>query len=233
MKTILKKGMAVASSAAIVALMSGAMAQAAITGVSGGSLSIGGAASSSTTGAIISNPPFVVDDNVENSLQQGFNEAQGVVLGADLDVDAATDIAAGTRVDSHMIFLNSDRNLDIKHYNVMWTFSGTILGVMSDINGNLEAASSGFLGAAGTTYDNGNASQSAPFNNRGLEGGGDGYSIAGNILTLSMHVTEPGDWIRVVTVSAVPLPAALPLYGAGVAVLGFFGWRRKKKAASI
>ncbi len=29
------------------------------------------------------------------------------------------------------------------------------------------------------------------------------------------------------TVSAVPLPAALPLYGAGMAILGFIGWRRK------
>lgn len=32
-----------------------------------------------------------------------------------------------------------------------------------------------------------------------------------------------------VSVSAVPLPAALPLYGAGMAVLGFIGYRRKKK----
>ncbi|OUR78948.1 hypothetical protein A9Q83_05950 [Alphaproteobacteria bacterium 46_93_T64] len=32
-----------------------------------------------------------------------------------------------------------------------------------------------------------------------------------------------------VVVSAIPLPAALPLYGAGIAVLGFLGWRRKKQ----
>lgn len=31
-----------------------------------------------------------------------------------------------------------------------------------------------------------------------------------------------------VQVSAVPLPAALPLYGAGIAILGFFGWRKRK-----
>jgi len=29
-------------------------------------------------------------------------------------------------------------------------------------------------------------------------------------------------------ISAVPLPAALPLYGAGVFLLGFLGWRRAK-----
>ncbi|WP_415236527.1 VPLPA-CTERM sorting domain-containing protein [Sneathiella sp.] len=33
-------------------------------------------------------------------------------------------------------------------------------------------------------------------------------------------------------ISTVPLPAALPLYGAGIAILGFFGWRRKKRLAS-
>ena len=31
--------------------------------------------------------------------------------------------------------------------------------------------------------------------------------------------------------SAVPLPAALPLFGTGLAVMGFIGWRRKRKAA--
>ena len=35
-----------------------------------------------------------------------------------------------------------------------------------------------------------------------------------------------------VAVSAVPLPAALPLYGAGMALMGFLGWRKRKAAAS-
>lgn len=38
--------------------------------------------------------------------------------------------------------------------------------------------------------------------------------------------------IASITVSAVPLPAGLPLYGAGLAVLGFVGWRKKQKAAA-
>jgi len=33
--------------------------------------------------------------------------------------------------------------------------------------------------------------------------------------------------------SVVPLPAALPLYGAGLAVMGFVGWRRRRKAAGV
>jgi len=30
--------------------------------------------------------------------------------------------------------------------------------------------------------------------------------------------------------SAVPLPAALPLYGAGLALLGFMGWRKRRQS---
>lgn len=39
------------------------------------------------------------------------------------------------------------------------------------------------------------------------------------------------DNVSVSLVSAVPVPAALPLFGTGLAVLGFMGWRRKRKAA--
>ena len=34
-----------------------------------------------------------------------------------------------------------------------------------------------------------------------------------------------------VSVSAVPIPAALPLFATGLVGLGLLGWRRKKKAA--
>ncbi|PHQ72228.1 MAG: hypothetical protein COB93_01105 [Sneathiella sp.] len=38
--------------------------------------------------------------------------------------------------------------------------------------------------------------------------------------------------VTVAAISAVPLPAALPLYGAGLAVMGFVGWRKRRKAAA-
>lgn len=34
------------------------------------------------------------------------------------------------------------------------------------------------------------------------------------------------------SVAAVPVPAALPLFGTGLAIMGFLGWRRKSKAAA-
>ena len=33
-------------------------------------------------------------------------------------------------------------------------------------------------------------------------------------------------------VAPVPVPAALPLFGTGLAFMGFIGWRRKRKAAA-
>jgi len=35
------------------------------------------------------------------------------------------------------------------------------------------------------------------------------------------------------TLTATPLPAALPLFAGGLGVMGLFGWRRKRKAAAI
>lgn len=136
-----------------------------------------------------------------------------------------------------MIFLNSAGSTLIEHgaggslNTATFTFDGSILGVMSDNGGTLEAMSSSFLGAAGTTYP-------AAFPNRGLEGNpfdnmvDDWYSFVDATISLGMRVTEPGDWIRVVTVSAVPLPAALPLFAGGLGLMGLLGWRRKQKSVA-
>jgi len=222
-------------------LLAAAAAFAIATPASAALVSTNGSLSSElVAAAIITAPGDATDDAAYNEAIQAFNEIIGYVLLADLDVDGGTDIAAGTRVDSHMIFLNSgpgNNTALIEHgaggnqNAASFTFDGMILGVMSDGPGALEAASSSFLGAPGTTYP-------GSFNARGLEGNAfpgttnDWYSFALSTINLGMRVTEPGDWIRVVTVSAVPVPAALPLFGTGLGILGFLGWRRRRKAAA-
>src|SRR5688572_15462062 len=86
-------------------------------------------------GIIVAPPAQVLNAGVTNTEQWGFNEKQAVLLGAALAVDGGS-VPAGTVVDSHMIFLNGATSATI-NTTATWTFSGTILGVMSDNQGLL------------------------------------------------------------------------------------------------
>jgi hypothetical protein len=153
-----------------------------------------------TAGNQIAAPASVIDDppGATNSVIEGFDQAQGVLLTAPLNVDGGA-IPAGTVVDSHMIFLNTTGVVFASDTST-FTFDKPILGVMSDRLGTLEAASNALLGALGTTYP-------GSFGARGMEPNGgnsggpnaDGYLVSGNTIIVRMHVTEPGDWIHVVT----------------------------------
>ena len=160
---------------------------------------------------IISAPPKATDMVVINDHQQAFNERQGVMV-TSLAVDGG--FVSG-RVDSHMIFLNiaitSPQN-SVTDVRRVWSFDGEVLGVISDLGGDMEAASNELLGLPGTTYD-------SPMASRGLEAGQlDEYSISSNSVRVSMEVSQPGDWIRVITRSAVRVPT-VSQWGMAVIVI--------------
>ncbi|GAA5218741.1 hypothetical protein ACFSJ3_09345 [Corallincola platygyrae] len=174
-------------------------------------------------GRLIDAPAVIDDDSImctafspEQSCEMlGFDEKQGVSLAAPLEVDGGEIL--GGDVNSHMIFLNTEGRL-FASLSVDWWFDGKIIGVMSDRNGKLEAASSELLGAGGTSYP-------ASFWLRGLERN-DSYSVAGNLFTLNSRVKEPGDWVRVVTRAMIPTPPSW-LLGLGILIVAFAGRVRR------
>lgn len=213
-------------------ILAATFAQAALISVSGPTSNLGTAAS------IIAAPSDALDDLVTNTGMQGFDEAQAVLTTVAHGVDGGGVIAAGTLVNSHMIFLNTEGGTAGTHFNVDWVFDGIILGIMSDQGGTLEAASTFELGAAGTNYTVGPGA--APFSARGIEnnngGGGpfpnDGYTLLSpNTLRVGMSVTEPGDWIRVVTAARVPEPGTLALLVVGLLSIGLRARKRVRVIA--
>ncbi len=210
--------------AAIVALVGFVQADASIISVSGPASSAG------ALPAIIAAPSDVLNSTVANLGQQGFDEQQGVTLANNYSAGWGG-LTAGQLVDSHMIFLNKPDSMSgsISHEDVTWTFSGDILAVMYNGNGSHEVTSTPELGAIGTNYP------AAPFPARGLEGA-DNFSVAGNILDmdLDMYVSQPGDWIRVVTEASpgppVPEPASIAVWSVLGAIALGIGWRRRRRS---
>lgn len=163
----------------------------------------------------------VQDNSPTNTIQQAFNEKQSVVLTRDITIDGGT-ISAGTVVDSHLIFLNS-AGFDQLTKTANWEFSGNILGVMSDLSGQLLNDSNDLFASFNDYFTVG--SHTGVFNGLGFDNTSDSYSFSANLLEATMRVIEPGDWIRVLTVSQVPVPAAVWLFGSGL--LGLMGMRKK------
>jgi hypothetical protein len=63
----------------------------------------------------------------------------------------------------------------------------------------------------------------------------DGTTIAGLGITPGNFVWTWGSGTgdQTFTVDVVPLPATLPLLGAGLGALGLLGWRRKRLAVAV
>ena len=120
-----------------------------------------------------------------------------MVLRKKLLVDGGS-VAAGTAVDSHLIFLSPYPDHPTRHVAVTWRFSGAVLGVMSDTHCSLQMRSDTLLGSPGTKYPGRSAF-------RGMERRlGDHYEINGDTLVVTMTVPQLGDWIRVITAAGFP-----------------------------
>lgn len=187
------------------------------------------AATVSTTGdmTIIPPPPDVTLDVLNSDIDIWiFDEVQNFVLTTDLSVNFGGSggvISAGTTINSH--FVHKDIVSGLITLSGTATFDGTILGVIA--SPTLLSASDPILGLTGTAYPTG-------LDRRGTqigEGGASADSIlfSGNTLTLISESSSRPDQVRVITaVSAVPVPAAVWLFGSGL--LGFIGIARRKKA---
>lgn len=238
---------AVSGQAAVIDAIGGASR---IVDTSGGTKVVSqGAAPTILSGADV--PGDVNDDAAYNTGIQAFDEVQNFVLANDLNVDNGGTISAGTTVSSHMVFLNSgpgNNKLLIVHgaggdkeNDVSFQFDGEILGVMSDYDGGSEIDSSSFLGADSTVYP------TTAFDARGLEGDtpwipgdkkNDWYSFTDDTISVGFRVTEPGDWIRVITagtppgpLAPVPVPASILLLGTALGGFGLMARRRRRAAA--
>ncbi len=179
-------------------------------------------------GNILPDGTILLEDGLNNAAQEAFNEAQGVVLAVDLAVNGGV-IASGTRVDSHVVFYNTP-GISGSSVSHTWTFSGQILGLMIDVDGGQMAASDGLFanGTYFTDVSNNPTDSGSGFAYQGLEFNSihpDSFTFSGNVLNLTTYVSEPGDWIRVITASPVPVPAAIWLFG--FALFGLMGIRRQ------
>jgi len=196
-----------------------------VTALLAGSAVSAASITASNGGTVIAAPAMVGEDDPINTSIQAFNEGTGVFLAAALGVDGGS-IAAGTLVDSHMVFLNSDGQTRIEA-SATFTFDQVILGIMSSQNGANLFLSDNIVNG-GTTYLPGGYG-----NNRGLESNDSVTQNGLYSLDFDLIVTEPGDWVRVITASAapVPVPAGLVLLPTGIAAFAAMRRRKARKAA--
>jgi hypothetical protein len=164
-----------------------------------------------------SNPDNTVgQDNMQSPNLFGFDEDQNIVLTAPLNVDflASTGSAgvldAGTVVASHYVFFDPRNRSSIRG---RVDFNSDIIAI---IFSRTNLIASDFLINNDVTYLSPNL--------RGLEAG-DEVSLADrNSLRFRTTASTPGDYVRVLTAFSpdieVPAPAAIALFGLGLAAIG-------------
>ena len=156
-----------------------------------------------------------------------FQEAAGVVARADVAGRGGTGIQAGVAYDSFMVFLNRESGRTRTTKSASFLFDSDIVAVFGNKNGrdlrqtNYVNPETNYRIRNGFGIENGNSGA--------LSGRQDSISFTDNALDVTFRVRGGGDWIRVMTVAVVPLPASgamLPLALLGLGAI----WRTRRKA---
>lgn len=160
-------------------------------------------------------PGFTVGRNNQQSNNLfAFDELQGVTL-----TSAIGGLAAGTVVNSHYVFFDPRPSRRAIGYV---DFDSEILSVL-DTRSAMRSTDA-LLGDANVTYRNPRL--------RGLENV-DNFSVAGNRLDLSFRASSPGDYVRVLTASAVPEPESWAMMILGFGLVGGAMRRRRKISTQV
>ncbi|MEM6374099.1 MAG: VPLPA-CTERM sorting domain-containing protein [Pseudomonadota bacterium] len=161
-----------------------------------------------------------------------FKESVGSFVGTSVEGLGTTGIVAGQVIDTYMVFLNRETGSSLLSRTAKFEFSTSILGLFGEANGSDLVLTDGFGGTL--SYTNFGARGIENNSNDGLTGGsGDSLAISGannNVLDVTFAVTQPGDWVRVAVVSAVPVPAGALLLPFGLGALAMVGRRKKRKS---
>lgn len=163
----------------------------------------------------------VGNDSFDTNNLYGFDELQGVTLTSALAADlGVASIAAGTRINSHLIFFDPKATQTVRG---SITFDTPVLSVITT---RAKLIASNYLGSPGVTY--------LTPGSVGLEPGIDfvlpGFPGPDDLRAVILNADSPGDMMRVITAAAaVPEPATWAMLIAGFGVVG--GAMRRRKIA--
>ncbi len=170
---------------------------------------------------VLSDAPARVADRAfgnNDGITQAFNEKSNVVFTSDMTL-GGVDFAAGTKVDSHLLYHDRASGSEYITSNSAFSFDKKILAVVmltSELNATHE-----MFGPTGIEY-------LSAYGWFGLETDERNEIIVNDFeIFTRMTVNNGFDAVRVLTVASVPVPAA---GGLLLTALGGLAWARRRKS---